>query len=478
MAFRAVHPQWGPVFAHLPDLGCGQAWEAVWKARPPAPLTCDECQHPMHAKVSRNGLRFFAHAPHAPNCALALETLAHHVLKLELANAARDVGAHAEMEARGPGGSWRADVLASDPGGIWRMALEAQLAPITGVDIAARTERMRADGVTSIWFSDRPKPPWLGVVPSVRLARADDGQDLVVAEGLVKFDGYWQAVPAALAEFLGWAFTGRVVPYRPRFGPEGLAVVWTAPRYIQAFDEYVAELERQAERAQRANEAAAAAAQRAKKSRQEEIRRKNAISRAKAQSDAVAAEQAAQGAETGASRREWGTQRPEVKQAVAMLARKYGITAIVGWSTGDPRYAGGIPLIDSDGALAAVFNPVARRVRGDAFLLLAGTLLLFPSKGSQDRFEYLMKKASRRPADGWRTDFIGARSCACVAPQLVVMLLRREYRAEPSETPAPSALGHAECRGCGRWYFGPWRMVSRALPAWRRCPLLSLSGVF
>jgi competence protein CoiA len=80
------------------------------------------------------------------------------MLKLELANAARDAGAHAEMEVRGPDGTWRADVLASDPGGVWRMALEAQLAPITAADIIARAERMRADGVRSIWFSDRPQP--------------------------------------------------------------------------------------------------------------------------------------------------------------------------------------------------------------------------------------------------------------------------------------------------------------------------------
>ena len=85
----------------------------------------------MHAKVSRHGLRFFAHAPGAPTCALALETIAHHLLKLELANAARAAGVHAEMEVRGPDGAWRADVMASDPGGAWRWALEAQLAPIT-----------------------------------------------------------------------------------------------------------------------------------------------------------------------------------------------------------------------------------------------------------------------------------------------------------------------------------------------------------
>jgi hypothetical protein len=65
------------------------------------------------------------------------------MLKLELANAARDAGAHAEMEVRGPDGTWRADVLASDPGGAWRMALEAQLAPVTAAAITARTDRMR-----------------------------------------------------------------------------------------------------------------------------------------------------------------------------------------------------------------------------------------------------------------------------------------------------------------------------------------------
>ncbi len=67
MAFRAVHAQWGTVFAHLPDLGCGRAWDQVRKVRPPAPLTCDECRHPMHAKRSPGGLQFFAHAPGARN---------------------------------------------------------------------------------------------------------------------------------------------------------------------------------------------------------------------------------------------------------------------------------------------------------------------------------------------------------------------------------------------------------------------------
>ncbi len=80
----------------------------------------------MYAKTSRLGFRFFAHAPGAPTCALALETLAHHMLKLELSNAARDAGSHAEIEVRSPDGTWRADVMPSDHSRAWRMALEAQ----------------------------------------------------------------------------------------------------------------------------------------------------------------------------------------------------------------------------------------------------------------------------------------------------------------------------------------------------------------
>lgn len=285
MAFRAVHAQWGAIFAHLPDLGCGQAWEAVWKVRPTL-LTCDECHHPMHAKTSRLGFRFFAHAPGAPKCALALETLAHHLLKLELSNAARDAGAHAEMEVRSPDGTWRADVMASDHGGAWRMALEAQLSPITAADITDRTERMRADGVASIWFSDRPRPPWLGVVPSVRLARPGDGQHLVIAEGLVKFDRDWEAVPATLVKFLRWAFARRIVAHRPRVSLDGPAFVWTAPRYIQAEAEYLTELQREIERERRIQEARTARTA-AWLRKQEEMRRKNAITRATARSEAI-----------------------------------------------------------------------------------------------------------------------------------------------------------------------------------------------
>lgn len=224
MAFRAMHARWGPVFAHLPDLGCGRRWEDVWRARLPEPLVCVECAHPMRAKLSPHGLRFFAHDPGAPNCEVAGESVAHHLLKLELSSAARAAGAHTEMEVRGPGGSWRADVMASDPAGAWRMALEAQLSSIALDDITARTERMRGDGVSSVWASDRPRPPWLHQVPSVRLESAETGGPVVV-EGLGQHSMIigWQrqrsAVP--LVDFVRGVFTGGLVQVYPGPGAGG-----------------------------------------------------------------------------------------------------------------------------------------------------------------------------------------------------------------------------------------------------------------
>ena len=54
--------------------------------------------------------------------------------------------------------------------------------------------------------------------------------------------------------------------------------------------------------------------------------------------------------------------------------------------------------------LAAVLNPVPRLVRGEAFLLLAGTLLLFPTKWRQELFEKAMGRTRYQPMGGYRTD--------------------------------------------------------------------------
>ncbi|MFD3699707.1 competence protein CoiA family protein [Streptomyces sp. NPDC058646] len=491
MAFRAVHAEWGTVFAHLPDLGCGQAWEAVWKVKPPPPLACAECRHPMYAKVSYSGLRFFAHAPHAPDCEIALqgESEAHHLLKLELASAARDAGAHAELEVRAPDGSWRADVLATDPAGTWRMALEAQLSPITAADITARTERMREDGVTSCWFSDRPRPPWLGTVPSLRLATTDGG--VHVAEGLVKFDqGGWVAAPQVpVADFLRWVFTGKVAPHAPRTRLRypllrQLAQVWTAPQYAAAEGVHLVEEEKRQRglEEERARYRAKAAKKRA------EIDKANAASRQAALRRATGAERDARRLHSGPAGERWQAQlmtRRGVREAVDHLAREHGITATVGVSITDHRWGGGTPLIGVDGVPVAVFNPESALVNGEAFRLLAGMLLLFTTDKDKKRFDRNTRSRRRRrvPIDGWKMEHTEvvpvsppakkappqaevpcprrpAGPCACPEPQLTAMISGQPQPAEPCEHMTPAAAVYAaSCRTCGGAYDKPWRRM-------------------
>ncbi|MEV7471916.1 competence protein CoiA [Streptomyces kronopolitis] len=340
---------------------------------------------------------------------------------------------------------------------------------------------MRADGVTSIVFSDRPRPPWLGTVPSIRLERPDGEKHLTVAEGLMKFESRsWKAVPASLTQFLTWAFASRIVPHSPRtptqYPQRALATVWTAPQYITAEDTHLVEEERR----QREYETRMAALRAAQEKKRDEIRAKNAISRAKALDEATAAEQAARAGRTGRTGRlrEVAIRfRPGIDLALAKLADEHGVTATVGFSTGDPRYAGGVPLVDENGVTAAVFDPDPGRVRGHAFRLLAGLLLIFPSQTSQRRFEKATKRAKHKPIDGYQTDFVDAppsgparsrprisssvHTSTCTTPQLVARIQNAEYPAEPSDQMGPAAaLFRPQCRACGGKYEKPWRRTS------------------
>ena len=127
-------------------------------------------------------MRFFAHDPHAPECSLAGETVAHRLLKLTLASAIRAAGWFADLEVAGEG--WRADVLATSPDGRRKMAWEAQLATIHADDVRRRTERMAASGVRVCWVVDRDRP-WLDQVPAIQIAAPEEqGGSMTVSAGL------------------------------------------------------------------------------------------------------------------------------------------------------------------------------------------------------------------------------------------------------------------------------------------------------
>ncbi|MEV5988469.1 competence protein CoiA family protein [Streptomyces sp. NPDC052051] len=196
MVFVGVHGEWGRIDVTQADLGCGQSRESIYKPKKPAPLTCYECDwrlHLVHKTHSAYDLWFLRHANNAPHCEArtAGEGMAHHLLKLDLAHHARAAGWSAEYEVAAPDRSWRADVMATSPDGSRRVALEAQMAAISITDIEARTDRYRAAGVEVCWFTDRKTVPWLDNVPSVRIARPDDGGDVQVTAGAARFEPRW-----------------------------------------------------------------------------------------------------------------------------------------------------------------------------------------------------------------------------------------------------------------------------------------------
>ncbi|MFF9569886.1 competence protein CoiA family protein [Streptomyces sp. NPDC014685] len=196
MVFVGVHGEWGRIDVTQADLGCGQDRNSIYKTRPLAPLTCYECDwrlHLVHKTHGSYGLWFLRHASNAPHCEarLAGEGMAHHLLKLDLAHHARAAGWSAEYEVAAPDGSWRADVMATCSDGGRRVALEAQMAAISITDIETRTDRYRAAGVEVCWFTDRKTVPWLDNVPSVQIARPDDGGPVQITAGAARFVPEW-----------------------------------------------------------------------------------------------------------------------------------------------------------------------------------------------------------------------------------------------------------------------------------------------
>ncbi|MFB7852780.1 competence protein CoiA family protein [Streptomyces sp. NPDC056053] len=196
MVFVGVHGEWGRIDATQTDLGCGQDRESIYKVKPPAPLTCYECEWRLHLVHRTHGaydLWFLRHAKNAPHCEarLAGEGMAHHLLKLDLAHHARAAGWSAEYEVAAPDRSWRADVMATSPDGTRRVALEAQMSAISITDIEARTARYAAADIEVCWFTDRKSVPWLDAVPSVQIARPEDGSTVQITAGAACFQPEW-----------------------------------------------------------------------------------------------------------------------------------------------------------------------------------------------------------------------------------------------------------------------------------------------
>ncbi|MCX5106917.1 hypothetical protein [Streptomyces sp. NBC_00439] len=97
-----------------------------------------------------------------------------------------------------------------------------------------------------------------------------------------------------------------------------------------------------------------------------------------------------------------------MEQAAEHLAREHHLTVTVGMSAAEWRWGGGTPLIGPDGTPAAVLSPVSGLVRGKAFRLLAGMLLLFETAAEQQRFDRNTRRQRKAPVDGWRMEHLSS----------------------------------------------------------------------
>lgn len=183
----ALHPELGVLDVTRIDEDGLVPWSRVYRVKPRAPLSCRECAASVHAKQSSLGQRFFAHDA-GSNCPASGESVAHRLLKTELAAAIRSGGWVAELEV--PGTGWRADVLALSPDGARRVAWEAQLASATVADLQERTTTMLTELDAVCWVTDRDVP-WVRRVPSLRLRRDDTTGDLMVVSGAARFVSDW-----------------------------------------------------------------------------------------------------------------------------------------------------------------------------------------------------------------------------------------------------------------------------------------------
>ncbi|MGW3990930.1 competence protein CoiA family protein [Streptomyces sp. NPDC004830] len=237
MGYTAVHAGWGRLDASLDDLGCGRSWADVHRVRG-LELACPECRGRVFARASPHRARHFYHQVRPRDCALANESPEHHLLKLELATAARAAGFRAELEVANEDRTWRADVLVFDEQDRPFMALEAQLSPMTPQDARMRTDRYAEDGVAVCWIS-MEKRPWERGVPSLRLAPPRNrGDAWTVRYGMtrytwatphtVKTKAAWTHISCSLDDAIRWILQGRVHAHT---GPDG-TVWWTAPSYV------------------------------------------------------------------------------------------------------------------------------------------------------------------------------------------------------------------------------------------------------
>jgi competence protein CoiA len=122
-----------------PDLGCDLTWNDLHKVRPRVALRCQSATTACTPVCVAAGYVPSPTTPAGPRLCLARRVLEHLYPKFALTTAIRGADWRADLEVTGPGGVWRADVLASSLESVGRIAWEARLSSNTHDDTRYRT---------------------------------------------------------------------------------------------------------------------------------------------------------------------------------------------------------------------------------------------------------------------------------------------------------------------------------------------------
>ncbi|HIH04085.1 MAG TPA: hypothetical protein HA263_09670 [Methanoregulaceae archaeon] len=129
-----------------------QAWREEKTRRKTGGVSyfCPHCGEPMALATSQRGRPYFKHYPKndCPNS--TPKSSEHERLQVAIYQLCRELGRATDIEARGPGGEWTADVFAAK--GEKKCAFEVQLAPISGEALEDRSRKYRASGIVPVWL--------------------------------------------------------------------------------------------------------------------------------------------------------------------------------------------------------------------------------------------------------------------------------------------------------------------------------------
>ncbi|WIE81229.1 hypothetical protein [Curtobacterium sp. MCSS17_016] len=201
---------------------------AAYKGRKPWPVL--SCGRDGHAKTSKLGTQFFAHAPKV-NCDAEHkgETPEHRQVKAAIITVATNLGWNARAEVPADNRSWIADVLVERDGR--RIAFEVQLSGQVEGGYQHRQQRYTAEGIECYWLTRRATPAELRQVPALHVRVKDTDPDITVAAQQRSTDR------RPLETFVAAVLNGDLRWAPEATAPQDAAVRWGIHRCIEC-DQY------------------------------------------------------------------------------------------------------------------------------------------------------------------------------------------------------------------------------------------------